>query len=62
MNLYRATYRKPSGQDRHMTFSAACQTEAQRYAELLRCRDTVQAVETIRECERPVFYLSQEVA
>ena len=57
MNLYRATYRKPDATVRRMTYTAACHSEAQRYAELLKCRDTLQEVQTIRECARPVFAL-----
>ena len=59
MTLYRATYATPTG-TRHATFAASCDYEARRFAEMLRS-DPIARIETIRECERPVFNLSQEV-
>ena len=59
MTLYRATYATPTG-TRHATFAAACDSEAARYADMLRLSDRVQAVDTIRELERPVFDLTSE--
>jgi len=61
MNLYRASYSTQGGTIRRMTFSAACDSDAREYADMLRLSDTVASVETLRECERPVFNLTEEV-
>lgn len=54
MILYRAIYRTPTGPKR-ATFAAACRTEAERYAALLRQADTLETAETLRACERPIM-------
>ena len=56
MTLYRATYQTATG-TRHATFAAPCDSEARRFADMLRLSDRVSAVDTIRKCERPVFEL-----
>ena len=61
MNIYRATYRTQAG-ERRMTFTHSSLPEARRYAETWQCGDKLQNVETVRECERPVFNLTSGVA
>ena len=56
MTLYRATYRTQAG-ERHMTFTHASLPEAERYAAAWAIDDVLVSVETVRECERPVFNL-----
>ena len=58
MNLYRAEYRtRTRTGTRHMTFTHSSLPDARRYAQMWAIDDQLVRVETVRECERPVFNL-----
>jgi hypothetical protein len=60
--MYRATYRSKHGTERRMTFR--CDQgirQAHRFAQAWELTDdTLQRVEWVRECERPLFELQME--